>query len=103
MPGTTRRVSTYLYKLPISANIKLCGPQIGYKILKDVDEILFLEGGTGIAPALQMVYTFFECCKDAGFVLKLRVLWVNRRREDLFGGISETLLLSRTAFLDLGK
>ena len=56
--------STYLHKLPISANIKLRGPQIEYKIPKDVDEILFLAGGTGIAPASKTLYTFFECCNS---------------------------------------
>lgn len=88
-------VSSYLHSLPVSANIELRGPQIEYEIPKDVDEILFLAGGTGIAPALQTLYTLFECRKDADFVPKLRILWANRRREDSFGGTSDTPLLSR--------
>ena len=88
-------VSSYLHSLPVSANIELRGPQIEYEIPKDVDEIVFLAGGTGIAPALQTLYTLFECRKDADFVPKLRILWANRRREDSFGGTSDTPLLSR--------
>lgn len=88
-------VSTYLHKLPVSANIELRGPQIEYEIPRDVDEILILAGGTGIAPALQTLYTLFECRKDADFVPKVRILWANRRREDSFGGTSDTKPLSR--------
>lgn len=92
-------VSTYLHKLPVSANIELRGPQIEYEIPKDVDEILFLAGGTGIAPALQTLYTLFECRKDADFVPKLRILWANRRSEDSFGGTSDTPPLSRNLLI----
>lgn len=83
-------VSTYLHKLPVGAAIELRGPQIEYEIPKDVDEILFLAGGTGIAPALQTIYTLFECRKDTDFVPKLRILWANRRSEDSFGGTNDT-------------
>lgn len=83
-------VSTYIHKLPVGANIELRGPQIEYEIAKDVDEILFLAGGTGIAPALQTAYSLSECRKDADFVPKLRILWANRRSEDSFGGTSDT-------------
>lgn len=92
-------VSTYLHRLPISANIELRGPQIEYEIPKDVDEILFLAGGTGIAPALQTIYTLFDCRKDADFVPKLRILWANRRSEDSFGGTSDTPPLSRNQLI----
>lgn len=88
-------VSTYLHKLPVSANIELRGPKIEYEIPKDVDEILFLAGGTGIAPVLQTLYTFFECRKDVEFVPKLRILWASRRSEDSSGGTSDTPPLSR--------
>ena len=83
-------VSTYLHKLPIGATIELRGPQIEYEIPQDVDEIVFLAGGTGIAPALQTVYTLFEGRKDTEFVPKLRILWANRRSEDSYGGTSDT-------------
>lgn len=92
-------VSTYLHKLPISAKIELRGPQIEYEIPKDVDEILFLAGGTGIAPALQTIYTLFDCRKDADFVPKLRILWANRRSEDSFGGTSDNSPLSRNRLI----
>lgn len=92
-------VSTYLHKLSVSANIELRGPQIEYEIPKDVDEILFLAGGTGIAPALQTLYTLFDCRKDADFVPKMRILWANRRSEDSFGGTSDTPPPSRNLLI----
>lgn len=82
-------VSTYLHKLPLSAIVEVRGPQVEYEIPKDVDEILFLAGGTGVAAALQTVYTLFECRKDTDFVPKLRILWANRRSEDSLGGTSD--------------
>lgn len=83
-------VSTYLHKLPVGAVIELRGPRIEYEIPKDVGEIIFLAGGTGVAPALQTIYNLFECRKDTDFVPKLRILWANRRSEDSFGGTSDT-------------
>lgn len=82
-------VSGYLHKLPEGATIDLRGPHLEYKIPKDVGEVLFLAGGTGIAPALQAAHTLLS--NRSGLDSdspKIRILWANRRREDCKGGSS---------------
>ncbi|KAI5299667.1 Phosphoserine transaminase, partial [Ascosphaera pollenicola] len=56
-------------------------------------EMLFIAGGTGIAPALQATYTLLnraERERRAGTRphenLRVKILWANRRREDCQGG-----------------
>ncbi|MCJ1285175.1 mitochondrial peripheral inner membrane protein [Xylographa opegraphella] len=83
-------VSGYLHKLPLGATIDLRGPQVEYAIPEDVTEVLFLAGGTGIAPALQVAHSLYEARKGRGVAPKLHVLWANRRREDCEGGINDT-------------
>jgi hypothetical protein len=76
-------LSGYLHKLPLNASLDLRGPQIEYEIPEGVGEVLFLAGGTGIAPALQLVHTLLE--RESSLLGKLpniRILWANRRRED---------------------
>jgi cytochrome-b5 reductase len=82
-------VSTYLDRLRVGAIVDIRGPRVEYDIPGDVSEVLFLAGGTGIAPALQVVYTLLEKrARDrmAGEVPNVRILWANRRREDCTGG-----------------
>lgn len=76
-------VSGYLHKLPLNASLDLRGPQIEYEIPEGVGEVLFLAGGTGIAPALQLVHTLLERESSLlGKLPKIRILWANRKRED---------------------
>ena len=76
-------VSTYLHKINRGTIVHLRGPRIEYEIPEDVDEILFLAGGTGIAPALQVAHTLFNHrTKSTEKGPELRILWANRRRED---------------------
>lgn len=72
-------VSNFLHRLPIGAEIEARGLHAEYVIPKDVKSIVFLAGGTGIAPALQ-VADILE--GQAG----MRILWANRKREDCVGG-----------------
>ncbi|KAK4690809.1 hypothetical protein P7C71_g6065, partial [Lecanoromycetidae sp. Uapishka_2] len=68
------------------------GPQLEYELPKDVDEVLFIAGGTGIAPALQIAHTLYKqraASPERGPVL--RILWANRRREDSFRGLEPSL------------
>ena len=79
-------VSGYLHKLPIGAKVELRGPQPEYAIPSDVDEVLFLAGGTGIAPALQVVHTLAHLRpKTKKHTPVIRILWANRRQEDALG------------------
>ena len=78
-------VSTFLHKIYRGTFVHMRGPRLEYEIPTDVDEILFLAGGTGIAPALQVAHTLFNyrtsSAKDRP---KLHILWANRRREDSY-------------------
>ena len=77
-------VSGYLHKLPLNAPMELRGPQVEYEIPDELNEVLFLAGGTGIAPALQIVHTLLErrVSPSSNSVPKIQILWANRRRED---------------------
>ncbi|EEH50133.1 oxidoreductase [Paracoccidioides brasiliensis Pb18] len=46
-------VSGYLHNLPTGARVDVRGPRLEYALPADVEEILFIAGGTGIAPGLQ--------------------------------------------------
>lgn len=90
-------VSNYLANLPVGADVELRGPNPEIDIAGDVDEVLFLAGGTGIAPALQVAHTLLERRRVGGsgdqvedqdreHKPRIRIVWANRRREDCVGG-----------------
>ena len=80
-------VSTFLSTIYRGTLVHCRGPHIEYEIPKDVDEILFIAGGTGIAPALQVAHTLFNYrTASPDKSPKLRILWANRRREDSYQG-----------------
>ena len=83
-------LSGYLHKLPKGANIDLRGPHIEYQIQDDIEEVLFLAGGTGIAPALQIAHALLKKRKNGGIPPRIRILWANRRRQDCEGGFNDT-------------
>ncbi|KAF1979216.1 hypothetical protein BU23DRAFT_523850 [Bimuria novae-zelandiae CBS 107.79] len=81
---TGGEVSTYLHRLPEGATIELRGPHVEHELPQDVREVIFLAGGTGIAPAMQVAQALGQrpgC--------KMHLLWANRRREECKGGISD--------------
>lgn len=81
-------VSTFLHTINRGTIVNLRGPKIEYEIPEDVDEILFLAGGTGIAPALQVAHTLFSHrVKSTEGGPELRILWANRKREDSINGL----------------
>lgn len=87
-------VSSYLHRLPLSAEIEMRGPYLEYEITPEVQEIVFLAGGTGIAPALQAAYALLEGNKSteadqSNKTRKMHILWASRTREDCVGGISD--------------
>ena len=96
-------VSSYLHNLPLGATVHIRGLDIEFEIPKNIDDILFLAGGTGIAPALQVAHCLIERRRksitstltgdgfDSGFLVpKMHILWANRRREDAMGGVNST-------------
>lgn len=79
-------MTTYLDALPLESRINLRGPFQDVKVPKEVDEILFLAGGTGISPALQVAHIM---AKRPG--AKVHILWANRRRDECVGAPIEVI------------
>ena len=89
-------VSRYLHKLPLGAKVDLRGPHTEYEFPdfpQHIDEVLFIAGGTGIAPALQVAHSLYNCNRHRSKypLPKIRILWANRKREDAFGGRKDSL------------
>lgn len=76
-------VSNYLHGLPLESNIAVRGPYTELEIPEDTTDILFLAGGTGIAPALQIASSL-KGRRDTS----MHIIWANRRREDCVGGVT---------------
>ncbi len=83
-------VSGYLHDLSDGATVDIRGPNIEYVLPDDVEEVVFLAGGTGIAPALQVAHSLL--CLPSGersdLGPRIHILWACRRREDCIGGRS---------------
>ena len=90
-------VSSYLHRLPVGTPVELRGPHVEYRLPPGAHRVLFLAGGTGIAPALQTARCLLD---DRGpgqdIVTKslspppvVHIVWANRRREDCIGGVCE--------------
>lgn len=77
-------VSGYLHRLEAGAEVEVRGPNAEYVLPERVGKVVFLAGGTGIAPALQ-------AAKAVAGEADVHVLWANRRREDCEGGKSDTV------------
>jgi hypothetical protein len=78
-------VSTFLHRLPEQSTVEIRGPNLEFLIPQDIREIVFLAGGTGIAPAMQVAHAL----QDRSGV-KLSILWANRKREDCEGGLNDS-------------
>ncbi|KAL5047865.1 hypothetical protein BDW71DRAFT_179265 [Aspergillus fruticulosus] len=94
-------VSRYLHSLKIGARIEVRGPRIECEIPPDTDRILFIAGGTGIAPALQAGHTLLRRT-DQTKKPTIHILWANRQRQDCAGGrneIMDTAAETRTSWL----
>lgn len=77
-------VSTYLHRLPEQSTIELRGPNNEYQLPQDIKEVIFLAGGTGIAPAMQIAQAMGRRTGS-----KMHILWANRRREECIGGTND--------------
>ena len=82
-------VSGYLHRLGFGSQIELRGPHPGFDVPEDVAEVVFIAGGTGIAPALQAAYTTLER-RNTG--ARVRIVWSNRWRDDCQGGGQSKLI-----------
>ena len=88
-------MSNYLHALPINAKVEIRGPKLEYQLPDQIDRVVFLAGGTGIAPALQIAHALQIRHESK---TQIDVLWANRSRNDCVGGISDGI--SRTKSRD---
>ncbi|RYP51160.1 hypothetical protein DL768_003428 [Monosporascus sp. mg162] len=95
-------MSNYLSRLDVGDRVWLRGPHLGFDIarrLGDADRVVFLAGGTGIAPALQGARRLLFA-KDAGrdddHGPAVSLLWANRRSVDALA--RETKKQQQTVF-----
>ncbi|KAH7125587.1 hypothetical protein B0J11DRAFT_309852 [Dendryphion nanum] len=77
-------VSTYLHRLPENATVDLRGPNTEFELPHDIKEVVFLAGGTGIAPAMQVAQAL---ARRTGS--RMHILWANRKREECLGGVGD--------------
>lgn len=82
-------VSRYLHGLALGSAVEMRGPQLEYKIPSSTKDVLFIAGGTGIAPALQASHTVLR--RTDGNKPRIHILWANRRREDCLGSVNDTV------------
>ena len=87
-------VSGYLHGLDKGAKVELRGPHLELPIPSDVTDVVFLAGGTGLAPALQVAYALSRraagITMPGGQPLRMSILWANKTREDVGAGLAET-------------
>ncbi|KAH9904664.1 hypothetical protein F4778DRAFT_37683 [Xylariomycetidae sp. FL2044] len=95
----TGEMSNYLARLPVGSTVWLRGPHPGFDIARRLgaagperSRVVFLAGGTGIAPALQVARRVLDCDDDdddrAGGrkdTPKVSILWANRKGVDALG------------------
>ncbi|KAH8888747.1 hypothetical protein GQ53DRAFT_230220 [Thozetella sp. PMI_491] len=89
-------VSHYLAGLGVGDEIELRGPHLGFEVqerLGSAGHLVFLAGGTGIAPALQAARAVLDGSSrdgsaDSGQVVRnpiVSIIWANRRSSDCQG------------------
>ncbi|KZF21419.1 cytochrome c mitochondrial import factor [Xylona heveae TC161] len=84
-------VSNYLHRIGLGTSIDVRGPKLEFTLPSTTDDVVFIAGGTGIAPALQVARALFSrSTTENGSLPRLHILWANRRREDVVGGVSDT-------------
>jgi len=85
----TGEVSRYLHNLKPGASVEVRGGYTELEIPQETKKVLFLAGGTGVAPAVQVA----SCLARRGMQaqtqtqdVKMGIMWANRRAEDAMGG-----------------
>ncbi|KAK3685587.1 hypothetical protein B0T22DRAFT_222907 [Podospora appendiculata] len=88
-------VSSYLSRLGVGDGVELRGPHLGFDVRARLgdsgDSVVFLAGGTGIAPALQAARALLDDNNEQPTTVS--ILWANRHRADCDGpgGIASLL------------
>ncbi|KAL8999134.1 MAG: hypothetical protein Q9169_001913 [Polycauliona sp. 2 TL-2023] len=82
-------LSRFLSRLQAGAHVELRGPYQEFEFPDDLEQVVFLAGGTGISPALQMAHTLLEARPETP-KFRMTILWANRLAEDCKGGSIES-------------
>ncbi|PBP24888.1 homoaconitase LysF [Diplocarpon rosae] len=83
-------VSGYLHTLGEGSQVQLRGPHEEFSLPESVQDVLFLAGGTGIAPALQVAHTLLEARDTQAEKSKIHIVWASRKRADCEGGVDSS-------------
>lgn len=75
-------VSGYLHETPVGSDVEVRGPYVDLTLPNDTTNIIFLAGGTGVAPALKTA----DLLQSTATV---HVLWASRKAEDCSGATSD--------------
>ncbi|KAB8416326.1 hypothetical protein FH972_024846 [Carpinus fangiana] len=91
-------MSTYLSRIPPGSTVNLRGGHMEYVLPDEVTEVVFLAGGTSIAPAVQVAHALSvrgaagdQLGRDdgkrdgSGIRTRMTILWASRARDDAFG------------------
>lgn len=83
-------MSTYLSRLGPGDEVWLRGPHLGFDVAARLgaagERVVFLAGGTGIAPALQAArHLLLSARVGKGRKLSMEIIWANRARADCTG------------------
>jgi hypothetical protein len=77
-------VSNYLHSLPTSTTVDIRGPYLELELPDDLREVIFIAGGTGIAPAMQVAHILSQ---RPG--ARMHILWSTRHKDESHGGKSD--------------
>ncbi|RFU81592.1 cytochrome-c mitochondrial import factor cyc2 [Trichoderma arundinaceum] len=75
-------MSTYLSRLGVGRDVWLRGPHVGFDVparLGGMKNVVFLAGGTGVVPAMQVAKAVLEQGPEA----QVNILWAIRKRDEL--------------------
>ena len=84
-------VSNYLHSLELSDLVQVRGPK-SKTAIPEAQEFLFIAGGTGISPAIQLAHALLAKCGGPNDLPKVSILWANRNRQDCLGGVSDSIM-----------
>jgi cytochrome-b5 reductase len=74
-------MSRYLDSLQPGERLDVRGPHSEFVLPQNVQEVVFLAGGTGIAPALQIAHILLNT-RSHQVKPKIHIIWANRSRKD---------------------
>lgn len=97
-------MSRYLYSLKKGDVVEIRGPGVEYVYpLQGDKKIVFFAGGTGIAPALQMMESLL--LREGEGEREAEILWAVKHKEEAFGGMKEEIdsLMKRVGAAGSGR